>query len=151
MSEPSSSASAQPTDDTLRQILEQTRTIAVVGLVDDPTRPSYGVAQYLQRQGYRIVPINPREGQVLGEQSYPNLAAVPFAVDLVDLFRRPEAVGPHVEEAIQTGAKVVWMQLGISNEPAAEQARAAGLQVVQNRCMKIEHARLIGVRHQQQR
>lgn len=145
MSESQTGSSAeQPSDETLLQILQSAQTIAVVGLVNDPSRPSYGVAQYLQRQGYRIVPVNPKETEVLGEQAYPDLLAVPFEVDVVDLFRRSEAVGPYVDQAVEKGAKVVWMQLGIENEEAAQRGRAAGLQVVMNHCMKVEHARLVG-------
>lgn len=131
------------TDATLREILQNSRTIAVVGLSDDQTRPSYGVSQYMQRQGYRIVPINPGASQILGEQCYPDLLSVPFEVDIVDIFRRAEAVGPHVDEAIQKGAKTVWMQLGIRNEEVARRAREAGLQVVMDRCIKVDHMRLM--------
>ena len=120
-------------------ILRESRTIAVVGLSDKPDRPSYRVAKYLQTHGYRIVPVNPALTEVLGERSYPDLAAVPGPVDVVDIFRRPEDVPPIVEAAIARGAKAVWMQEGIVNEPAAERARSAGLQVVMNLCMKKEH------------
>jgi len=132
------------TDNELRGILESSRTIAVVGLSDKPDRDSYRVAEYLQGHGYRIIPVNPTVAAVLGERSYASVADIPEPVDVVDIFRKPEAVGPVIEEAIAAGAKVVWMQLGIVNEPAAEAARVAGLQVVMDRCMKVEHRRLMG-------
>jgi predicted CoA-binding protein len=134
----------EPTDETLREILREAKVIAVVGLSDDTTSPSYGVAKYLQSHGHRIVPVNPTVTEVLGEQAYPDLLAIPFQIDVVDIFRRSERVGPHVDEAIQKGAKVVWMQLGIRNDDAAQRALDAGLQVVMDHCMKIEHRRLIG-------
>ena len=127
-----------------RTLLESARTIAVVGLSDNPLRPSYGVAAAMQRHGYRIVPVNPTLREALGEQAYPDLASLPFPVDIVDIFRRPEAVGPHVDEAIAVGAKAVWLQLGIRNDEAIERAAAAGLQTVQDRCIKVEHMRLSG-------
>ncbi len=126
-----------------RQILEQARVIAIIGLKDDPQAPSYEVARYLQQQGYQIVPVNPNAESILDQQAYPDLASIPFAVDVVDIFRRPEAVGPHVAEAIDKGAGVVWMQLGIRNEEAARKALQAGLQVVMDHCMRQEHHRLI--------
>ncbi len=132
----------QTSDDTIQRVLQETRTIAVVGLSNDPTRPSYGVARYLQSQGYRIVPVTRAATEVLGEQAYPDLLAVPFEVDLVDVFRRSEAVGPHVDEAIQKGVKTVWMQLGVRNEEAAQRARDAGIEVIMDRCIAIEHQRL---------
>lgn len=129
-------------DEQIRSTLQTAKTIAVVGLSDDPSRPSYGVAQYLQNHGYRIVPVSPKGGQILGEQAYPDLPSIPFPVHIVDVFRRSEAVGPHVDEAIQVGAKMVWLQLGIRNDEAAQKASDAGLEVVQDRCLKIEHMRL---------
>lgn len=131
-------------DDQLRQILQQTRVIAVVGLSNNPARPSYGVTRYMQAQGYTIVPINPELSEVFGERAYPDLLSVPFAIDLVDVFRRSELVGPHVDEAIQKGVKTVWMQLGVRNEQAAQRAREAGLDVVMDRCILVEHRRLLG-------
>lgn len=131
------------TDNELRGILESSRTIAVVGLSDKPDRDSYRVAEYLQEHGYRIIPVNPSVAEVLGERSYASVADIPEPVDVVDIFRKPEAVDPVVEEAIAAGAKVVWMQLGVVNEPAAAAARAAGLQVVMDRCMQVEHRRLM--------
>lgn len=130
-------------DSIMRQALQTAHVIAVVGLSDKPSRPSYGVAKYLQAQGYRIVPINPNLAEVLGEQAYPDLIAVPFDIDLVDIFRRSEMVAPHVDEAIEKGAKTIWMQIGIRDEEAAQRARDAGLQVIMDRCTKIEHMRLI--------
>lgn len=130
-------------DREIRQLLETSKTIAVVGLSDKPDRDSYRVAEYMQRQGYRIIPVNPTVDAVLGEKSYASVSDIPEPVDIVDIFRRPDAVGPVVEDAIAAGAKAVWMQLGIENEEAAEAAEAAGLQVVMDRCMKIEHARLL--------
>ncbi|HEY8370611.1 MAG TPA: CoA-binding protein [Thermodesulfobacteriota bacterium] len=128
------------------EILERYRTIAMVGLSSDPYRPSYFAATYLQREGYRIVPVNPRyAGQtILGETVYASLRDIPFPVDIVDIFRGPEHVPPLVEDAIAIGAKVVWMQLGVRHPEAAARARAAGLEVVEDRCAKVEHARFFG-------
>lgn len=130
---------AEPAADPIADILKQAKTIAVVGLSSNPTRPSHGVASYLQSAGYRIVPVNPNEREVLGERSYARVEDVPEKIDVVDIFRRPEDVPPAVEGAIRAGAKVVWMQLGIENEDAAEKARRAGLTVVMDACMLIEH------------
>ncbi len=130
-------------DREIRQLLETSKTIAMVGLSDKPDRDSYRVAEYLQRQGYRIIPVNPTVDVVLGEKSYASVSDIPAPVDIVDVFRRPDAVGPVVEDAIAAGARAVWMQLGIENEEAAQAAEAAGLQVVMDRCIKIEHARLM--------
>ena len=130
-------AAASP--DPILDIFKQSKTIAVVGLSSNPTRPSHGVAQYLQTSGYRILPVNPNEKEVLGEKSYARVEDVPEKIDIVDIFRRPEEVWPAVEGAMHAGAKVVWMQLGIENLPAAEQARAAGLTVVMDACLLIEH------------
>ncbi len=124
------------------KILRETKTVAVVGLTDDPTRPSHIVPAYLQNNGYRIIPVNPTLSESLGEKAYPSLADVPERVDVVQIFRRSENVGPIVDQAIAAGAKVVWMQLGIANEDAAARARAAGLDVVMNQCMKVQHMRL---------
>lgn len=123
-------------------IIRQYRTIAVVGLSSDPSRPSYQVAQYLQNQGYRIIPVNPKCREVLGEPCYPSLGQVPEPVEIVDIFRQVEAIPGIVEEAIAIGAKVIWMQQGLEHAEAAAKARQAGLQVVMNRCLKVEHARL---------
>ena len=127
--------------DLIADILSKYKTIAVVGLSSNPMRPSHEVSEYMQRAGYRIIPVNPNETEVLGERSYARLEDVPEGVDVVNIFRRTEEVPPVVESAIRVGAKVVWMQLGIENEEAAEKARAAGLTVVQDACVLIEHRR----------
>ena len=125
-------------------ILERYRRIAMMGLSSNPFRPSHFAALYLLAEGYDVVPVNPRESSVLGRTSYPSLKAVPGAIEVVDIFREPAAVPDIVEEAIAIGAKVIWMQLGVIHEGAAERAREAGLEVVMDRCMKIEHARFFG-------
>ncbi len=130
--------------DPIRSILEKSKTLAVVGLSSKPTRPSHGVAAYLQSRGYRIIPVNPKEKSVLGEKAYAVLDDVPAPVDVVVIFRRPAYVPEIVERAIRKGAKVVWMQEGIVHEEAARRARAAGLEVVQDRCMLKEHAKRFG-------
>jgi len=126
------------------RILERYRRIAMVGLSANPFRPSHFAAIYLLSEGYDVIPVNPRESEVLGRTSYPSLRAIPGAVEIVDIFRETGAVPGLVEEAIAAGAKVVWMQLGVIHEEAAERAREAGLEVVMDRCMKIEHARFFG-------
>ena len=128
--------------DELRDILKATKTIVVVGLSDKPDRPSHTIPAYLQRQGYRIIPVNPNLSEVLGEKTYASLRDIPEPVDVVEIFRRAEDVPPIVEDAIAIGAKVVWMQLGIVNEEAAARARAAGLTVVMDTCMGATHRRL---------
>ena len=128
---------------TVRDILEKSKVIAVVGLSPKPERDSHEVAKYLQDQGYRIVPVNPRADTILGEKSYPDLASIPGKVDVVDIFRRSDDVPPVVDQAIDIGAKAVWMQLGIVNEDAAAKAREAGLGVVMDRCMLVEHRNLV--------
>ncbi|WP_322800476.1 CoA-binding protein [Thermoflexus sp.] len=130
-------------DATLRRILTESRVVAVVGLSADPTRPSHQVASYLQRQGYRIIPVNPTIQEVLGEPSYPDLLSVPEPVDVVDIFRPARYVPEIVEQAIAKGAKVIWMQLGVIHFEAAQRAQEAGLLVVMDRCMKMEHQRLM--------
>ena len=125
----------------IKNILEESKTIAVVGLSPRQERDSHWVAKYLQNQGYRIIPVNPNAEEVLGERSYPDLASVPEPIDIVDVFRRSEAVPGIVEEAIKVGAKTVWMQQGVIHEEAAARAREAGLQVVMDRCMMVEHRR----------
>lgn len=127
--------------ETIQSILRETRTIAVVGLSGSPERPGHYVPAYLQKQGYRVIPVNPYIPSVLGEKSYPELKDVPETIDLVLLFQRSENVPPFVDQAIQVGAKAVWMQTGIRNEPSAERARQAGLLVVQDACMMVEHRR----------
>jgi len=127
--------------DAIRQILESAKTLAVVGLSSKTSRPSHGVAAYMQHNGYRIIPVNPQEAAVLGEKAYPSLDAVPDPVDVVVIFRRPEFVPEVVKAAIRKGAKVVWMQEGVIHEAAAKRARAAGLAVVMDRCILKEHAK----------
>ena len=127
---------------TTKEILEKYKTIAVVGLSSQTWRPSFGVSRYMQKAGYRIIPVNPHETEVLGEKAYPTLDDVPEAFEIVDIFRRPEFVPEVVEAAIRHKARVVWMQLGVANEEAAERARAAGLDVVMDRCILQEHAAL---------
>ena len=127
--------------DPIAEILRKCRTIAVVGLSSNPMRPSHEVTEYMQRAGYRIIPVNPNEREVLGEKSYARLEDVPEQIDVVNVFRRAEEIPPVVESAIRVGAKVVWMQLGIENEEAAEKAEAAGLAVVEDACILIEHRR----------
>jgi len=129
---------------TLRRILQENRSIAVVGLSANWYRPSFFAAKYLQNHGYRIIPVNPAYESVLGERCYPSLTAIPEPVDVVDCFRRAEEIPPLAEQAVAMGAKVLWLQLGVIHEAAARLAREAGLDVVQDRCMKIEHARLFG-------
>ncbi|MDX1488413.1 MAG: CoA-binding protein [Acidiferrobacterales bacterium] len=129
---------------TLRRILHENRVVASVGLSANWYRPSYFAAKYLQEHDYRVIPVNPSYEEILGEKCYPSLLDIPEAVDVVQIFQQPDRVPPFVEQAIKIGAKVVWMQLGIVNEEAATHAREAGLEVVMDRCMKIEHARLFG-------
>lgn len=131
-------------DQMLKDILLSAKTIASVGLSSNRAKESYGIVEYLKGQGYHIIPVNPTASEVLGEKSYPELESVPEKIDVVQIFRRPEDVPPVVDSAIKVGAKVVWMQEGIVNEEAAEKARAAGLQVVMDACMRVTHRRLIG-------
>ncbi len=130
--------------DIAERILTSARTIAVVGLSADPRRPSHGVARYLQRAGYRIIPVNPNVDEVLGERAYPSLPQIPQPVDVVDVFRRSEFVGPIVDDAIAIKASAVWLQDGVVDEDAAARARASGLDVVMDDCMMRRHAQ----RHQ---
>lgn len=123
-------------------ILRDYRTIAVVGLSNDESRPAYSVSQYMQAAGYRIIPVNPDVTEVLGEKAYPTVASIPEPVDIVNVFRRSENVPPVVDDAIAAGAKVVWMQSGIWHPEAGAKAEAAGLEVVQDRCIRTEHQRL---------
>jgi predicted CoA-binding protein len=137
------------TDDisTLRRILRSCRTIAIVGLSADWHRPSNFVGKYLLQHGYRIVPVNPRYDSILGELSYAALEEIPFAVDMVDVFRKTADVVPVARSAVAIGAKCLWQQIGVLNHEADALARAAGLDAVMNRCVKIEHARLFGGLH----
>lgn len=123
----------------IERILKGCHTIAVVGLSSDPTRAGYYVPAYLQQHGYRVIPVNPGLEQALGEKAYPDLPSVPEPVDLVLIFRRSEAVPPFIDQAIDIGARAAWMQLGIINAEAAEKARQAGLDVVMNDCIMVEH------------
>jgi uncharacterized protein len=135
-----------PSDDELRAILGRHKRVAVVGLSDRPDRPSYGVAAYLRDAGYEITPVNPQIEDWHGIKAVASLPEVAQPVEIVDVFRRPEHVPEVVEDAIAAGAKVVWLQLGIVNEDAARRAREAGITVVQDLCLKVEHGRLIGRR-----
>src|SRR5438552_18613291 len=130
--------------DPITKILGESKMIAVVGLSSNPMRPSHGVTEYMQAAGYRIIPVNPNETEVLGEKSYARLEDVPEKIDIVNVFRRAEEVPPVVESAIRIGAKAVWMQLGVENEEAAEKARAAGLTVIEDACILVEHRRRAG-------
>ena len=132
---------------TLRRILKSSRTIAVVGLSAEWHRPSFFAAKYMQQHGSRIVPVNPRYGSILGETCYPRLEDIPFPVDLVDVFRKAADLPPIARSAVAIGAKCLWQQLGVMNEEADAIARAAGLDSVMDRCVKIEHARLFGGLH----
>jgi predicted CoA-binding protein len=126
----------------IAEILKDYRVVAVVGLSADPKRPSYLVAQYLKEHGYRIIPVNPGCREILGEKCYPSLKDIPFPVEVVDIFRKQEAIPAIVEEAIRVKAKAVWMQLGLVEPDSAQKARNAGLKVVMDHCLKVEHARL---------
>ena len=131
-------------DQMLKDILLSAKTIASVGLSSNPGKESYWIVQYLQEHGYHIIPVNPTTAEILGEKAYPDLESVPEKVDVVQVFRKSEDVPPVVDSAIKAGAKVVWMQEGIVNEEAAQKARAAGLQVVMDACMRATHRRLLG-------
>lgn len=127
----------------MKEILVSAKTIAAVGLSSNPAKESFGIAQYLKDQGYRIIPVNPAATVIMGEKAYPDLSSVPEQVDVVQVFRKPEDVPPVVDEAIKIRAKVVWMQEGIVNEEAAQKARDAGLKVVMDACMRSAHRRLL--------
>ena len=128
----------------LRRVLQDNRVIAVVGLSPNWNRPSYFAAKYMLEHGYTVIPVNPGATEILGQKCYPDLAAIPVRVDLVDVFRKPEDAGPIADEAIRIGAKCLWLQLGVIHREAADKAVAAGLDVVMDRCVKIEYARLFG-------
>lgn len=130
-------------DDTIRKILKDSKTIAVVGLSPKPERDSYEVAEYLQEAGYKIIPVNPTADEILGEKAFPDLISIPGKIDVVDVFRRPEHVPEVIDEAIKVGAKTVWLQLGVIHEGAAQKAADAGLNVVMDRCMLREHKRFL--------
>lgn len=131
-------------DSELRQILTTAKTVACVGVSSNPEKPSYGIFQYLAEAGYRMIPVNPTAPEILGRPSYPSVRMIPEKIDVVQVFRKPEDVPPVVEQAIQAGAKVIWMQEGVVNEAAAAQAEKAGLKVVMDRCMMKTHQRLLG-------
>ena len=133
-------------DHVLREILQSAKTIAVVGLSSSQEKESYRIASYLREQGYRVIPVNPTAPEIMGEISYPDLQSVPEKIDVVQVFRKSEDVPPIVDDAIQAGAKVVWMQEGIVHEKAAQKALEAGLQVVMDACMRSSHRRLIGAK-----
>jgi len=128
----------------LRRILKNNHTIAIVGLSADWYRPSYFAAKFMQEHGFRIIPVNPKYDEILGEKCYPNLKAIPEPVDIVDVFRKPDDCVPIAQDAVSIGAKVLWLQLGVVNEEAARVAETGGLEVVMDRCVKIEYARLFG-------
>ena len=132
------------TDETIKRIFDECKTIAVVGLSSTPKRASNGVSAFMQEQGYRVIPVNPFETEVLGETAYQNLFGVPEKIDLVDIFRRSEFVGEAVDEAIEVGARAVWMQEGVIDEKAAKRAGEAGLLVVMDRCWLKEYYKFLG-------
>jgi len=133
-----------PIHDDIKRLLESSKTIAVVGLSDKPERDSYRVAKYMKDAGYRIIPVNPTKTNILGEPCYASLNDIPEPVDIVDIFRKPDAIPPIVDAAIEIGAKAVWMQRGLAHHESAEKARGAGLDVVQSKCIKVEHKKLLG-------
>ncbi|MBW2260295.1 MAG: CoA-binding protein [Deltaproteobacteria bacterium] len=136
-------AANNPPPEEMGAILQKYKTVAVVGLSPKPERDSHQVAKYMKENDYRIVPVNPGQKYILGEKCYPNLKAIPFPVDIVNVFRKPDAVPPIVDDAVEIGASVVWMQLGIVHNDAARKAREASLEVVMDRCIKVEHMRMI--------
>lgn len=140
-----SSPLSSPQDDRwLRRLFLDVKTIAVVGLSHDETKPSFLVASYLKRNGYRVIPVNPKPGIVLGEATYPDLGSIPIPVDLIDVFRRPDGCPEIVRQALPLRPKAIWLQLGIESEEAEAIAREAGIPLVMNRCTKIDHQRLLG-------
>ncbi|GAB6274521.1 MAG: CoA-binding protein [Peptococcaceae bacterium] len=135
---------SNPNDTQISSLLKNSTTIAVVGISDNPERDSYKVAEYLQKQGYKIIPINPAVKEVLGEKTYSGLTQVSMPVDIVDVFRRSEKVPEVIKEALKLRPKAIWLQLGVINEEATKQAVKEGLTVIMDRCIKIEHNRLLG-------
>ncbi len=131
----------------IREILATAKTVAIVGLSTESTKPSNMVGSYLQDEGYRVIPVNPRAAEILGEKSYPDLKSIPFPVDVVDIFRPPAEIPAIVDEAIEIGAKAVWMQLRLVDIPSADKAIRAGLYAVVDKCMKMEHGRFGGALH----
>jgi len=134
---------SNPLDDEIKEILGNSKTIAIVGLSDKPERDSYRVAEYLKGNGYTVIPVNPAKTEILGETAYPDLASIPIPVDIVDIFRNVDAIPGIVDEAIAVKAKVVWMQLGLASNASAQKAKEAGLQAVQSKCLKIEHQKMM--------
>ena len=132
-----------PSDDEMRALLERTKTVAVVGLSPNAARPSHRIAKRLQEWGYRVIPVRPAVSEVLGERAYARLSDIPDRVDLVDVFRATDEIGPIVDECIALGFPAIWIQQGIVNEPAAERARAAGMTVVMDRCIAVDRRRLV--------
>ena len=128
----------------LRRILKENHTIAIVGLSADWYRPSYFAAKYMQEHGFRIIPVNPKYTEILGEKCYPDLKSIPEKIDMVDVFRKSADCAPIAQEAVAIGAKTLWLQIGVENDAARDTAESAGLEFVQNRCVKIEYARLFG-------
>ncbi len=133
-------------DAEVRQILALSRVIAIVGMSDKPERDSYMVARYMINQGYTVIPVNPNVEEILGQKCYSDLCSIPVKVDIVDIFRKPEAIPAIVDDAIKIGASTVWMQLGLAHNASADKARAAGLNVVMSKCIKVEHHKLLGFR-----
>jgi hypothetical protein len=133
-------------DDTVERVVRHARSVAVVGVSPNPARPSHGVAAYLIRSGLLVFPVNPAIKELFGLPAYPSLAELPERVDIVDVFRRPSVVVPVAEQAVAAGAGALWLQLGVINDEAAAIAAAGGLDVVMDRCLKVEHQRLLGVR-----
>ena len=131
-------------DKEMTDLFRQSKTIAVVGLSNNPMRPSFGVSRFLQRQGYRVIPINPNEAEVLGERAYPSLREVPDSIDIVNIFRRPARVPEVVDAALEKGARCIWMQEGVVNHEAAKRAETGGIPVVMDKCILKELARLLG-------
>lgn len=127
-------------DEEIKEILKNSKTIAVVGLSTDPSKASYMVAEYLMNNGYKIIPVNPSATEILGKKSYPDLKSIPEKIDIVDIFRKEEAIPQIVDEAIEVGAKIIWMQQGLCHNKSADKARTAGLKVVMNKCIKVEHS-----------
>ncbi len=135
---------SNPVTEDIKELLKNARTIAVVGLSDNPEKDSYRIAQYLIEKGYNVIPVNPGKKEILGRTCYPNLSSIPEKIDVVDIFRPVESIPPIVDEAIQVGAKAVWMQLGLAHPEAAEKARNAGIEVIQSKCIKVEHSKIFG-------
>jgi predicted CoA-binding protein len=127
------------TTEEIKEILQSSKTIAIVGISAEESKDSFRVAKYMQQHGYKIIPVNPKYQEILGEKCYPDLKSLSEKVDIVNIFRKPEAVPSIVDEAIEIGAKSIWMQLGICNNAAADKARSAGLKVVMNKCIKVDH------------